>query len=346
MGLSLGALAVRFGLELQGDPEAEVSTVASLREAGPGSVSFLANPRYRRYLAETRAGAVVLDRASAAGCPVPALIAANPYAAYARIAAELYPAASVLPGIHPSAVVDPAARVAADACIGPQAVVEAGAEIGPRAQVGPSSVVMRSARIGADTRLVARVTIYPDVVIGARCVLHAGAVIGADGFGFAPDHDGFVKVPQVGSVRIGDDVEIGANTTVDRGAIEDTVLEEGVKLDNLVQVGHNVRIGAHTVVAGCAGISGSTTIGRRCMIGGAAGTVGHIEIGDDVVVSGLTMVTRSLKEPGMYSSGWPAVPADEWRRIVAHVRRLERLDRRVALLEGRRTQRQDDGEDG
>ncbi|MCU0977294.1 MAG: UDP-3-O-(3-hydroxymyristoyl)glucosamine N-acyltransferase [Steroidobacteraceae bacterium] len=344
MGISLGALAVRFGLELQGDPDAEVATVASLREAGPGSVSFLANPRYRRYLAETRAGAVVLDRAAAAECPVPALIAANPYAAYARIAAELYPVPPVAPGVHPSAVVDPAARVSGDACIGPQAIVEAGAEIGPRALVGPASVVMAGARIGADTRLVARVTVYPGVVIGMRGVLHAGAVIGADGFGFAPDRDGFVKVPQVGSVRIGDDVEIGANTTVDRGAIEDTVIEDGVKLDNLVQVGHNVRIGAHTVVAGCAGISGSTTIGRRCMIGGAAGTVGHIEIADDVVVSGLTMVTRSLKEPGMYSSGWPAVPADEWRRIVAHVRRLERLDQRVARLEGRRKGGQSEGE--
>ena len=344
MGISLGALAVRFGLELQGDPGVEVDAVASLREAGPGSVSFLANPRYRRYLAETRAGAVVLDRASAAGCPVPALIAGNPYAAYARIAAVLYPVPPVAPGVHPSAVVDPAARVAADACIGPQAIVEAGAEIGPRALVGPASVVMQGARIGADTRLVVRVTIYPGVVIGTRCVLHAGAVIGADGFGFAPDRDGFVKVPQVGSVLVGDDVEIGANTTVDRGAIEDTVIEDGVKLDNLVQVGHNVRIGAHTVVAGCAGISGSTVIGRRCMIGGAAGTVGHIEIADDVVVSGLTMVTRSLKEPGMYSSGWPAVPADEWRRIVAHVRRLERLDQRVARLEGRRKGEESEGE--
>jgi UDP-3-O-[3-hydroxymyristoyl] glucosamine N-acyltransferase len=223
-------------------------------------------------------------------------------------------------------------------------VVEADAAIGPRAFVGAGCIVMRGARVGADSRLVARVTLYREVTVGARCVLHAGAVIGADGFGFAPDRDGYVKVPQVGSVRIGDDVEIGANTTVDRGAIEDTVIEDGVKLDNLVQVGHNVRIGAHTVVAGCAGISGSTTIGRRCMIGGAAGTVGHIEIGDDVAISGLTMVTRSLKEPGMYSSGWPAVPADEWRRIVAHVRRLDRLNERVARLEGRGGRESGEGE--
>lgn len=334
MAHTLGALAVRFGLELRGDPDLEVSRVASLGEAGPDAVSFLANPRYRRFLSATRAGAVVLDPASAQDCPVPALLAGNPYAAYARIAALLHPAPPVTAGTHPTAAVDPSAEVAPDACVGPQAVVEAGAVIGPRALVGPGSIVMQGARVGADSRLVVRVTLYPGVSIGARCVLHAGAVIGADGFGFAPDRDGYVKVPQVGAVRIGDDVEIGANTTVDRGAIGDTVLEDGVKLDNLVQVGHNVRIGAHTVVAGCAGISGSTTIGRRCMIGGAAGIVGHLEIGDDVAVSGLTMVTRSLQGPGMYSSGWPAVPAAEWRRMVARLRRLDRLEARLARLEG------------
>ena len=174
-----------------------------------------------------------------------------------------------------------------------------------------------------------------ELLIGQRCVMHAGAVIGADGFGFAPDRDGYVKVPQVGGVRIGNDVEIGANTTVDRGAIDDTVIEDGVKLDNLVQVGHNVRIGEHTVVAGCAGISGSTTIGKRCMIGGSAGLVGHIELGDDVLITGLTMVTRSLKGPGIYSSGMPSLPAAEWRKTVARLRRLQRLERRVASLEGR-----------
>jgi UDP-3-O-[3-hydroxymyristoyl] glucosamine N-acyltransferase len=167
-------------------------------------------------------------------------------------------------------------------------------------------------------------------------VMHAGAVIGADGFGFAPDRDGYVKVPQVGGVRIGNDVEIGANTTVDRGAIDDTVIDDGVKLDNLVQVGHNVRIGEHTVIAGCAGISGSTTIGKRCMIGGSSGTVGHIELGDDVMITGLTMVTRSLKEPGIYSSGLPAIPAAEWRKAVARLHRLQRLERRIAMLEGRK----------
>lgn len=335
MGTTLGELAVRFGLELAGDPSLEVSAVATLQSAGPGHVSFLANPRYRRHLAGTRASAVVLDPGNAAGCPVAALVSTNPYAAYARIAQVLHPEPAATAGIHPSAVVDPAANVSPEASIAPQAVIEAGVVVGPRAIVGPGCILMRDAQVGPDSRLLARVTLYPGVVIGSRCVLHAGVVIGADGFGFAPDRDGYVKVPQIGSVRIGDDVDIGANTTIDRGAIEDTVIEDGVKLDNLVQVGHNVHIGAHTVLAGCVGISGSTTIGKRCMIGGSSGTVGHIELGDDVLVTGLTMVTRSLMEPGIYSSGWPAVPAAQWRRTVARVRRLASLDRRLAVLEGR-----------
>jgi len=333
MATTLGELAVRFGLELAGDPDTKVTGVATLASAGPGTVTFLANPRYRRHLPATRAAAVVLDPGSAADCPVAALVAANPYAAFARIAQVLHPRPAVQGGIHPSAVVDARASVAPDAAIGAHAFIEAEAVIGPRALIGPGSIVMRGARIGADTRLIARVTVYPGVEIGARGVLHAGAVLGADGFGFASDRDGYVSVPQIGGVRIGDDVEIGANTTVDRGAIEDTVIEDGVKLDNLVQIGHNVRIGAHTVVAGCVGISGSTTIGRRCMIGGAVGIVGHLEIGDDVVVTGYSMVTRSLKGPGMYSSGLPAVPTGEWRKVVARLRRLDATERRLAALE-------------
>jgi len=335
MGTTLGELAVRFGLELAGDPGLAVTGVATLQAAGPGSVSFLANPRYRRHLAATHAAAVVIDAASAADCPVASLVSANPYADFARIAQLLHPAVVDNPGIHPSAAVDPTAEVAPDATVGPQAVVEAGAVVGPRACIGPGSIVMRGARIGPDTRLVAHVTVCAGVVIGQRCTLHPGSVIGADGFGFAPDADGFVKVPQLGSVRIGDDVDIGANTTVDRGTIEDTVIEDGVKIDNLVQVGHNVHIGAHTVVAGCVGISGSTVIGRRCMLGGAVGLAGHLELGDDVVVSGFSMVSRSLKEPGMYSSGMPAVPATQWRRMVARLRRLDSLERRLAALEAR-----------
>jgi UDP-3-O-[3-hydroxymyristoyl] glucosamine N-acyltransferase len=302
MPLRLAELAVRFGCELQGDPDALVERVAPLQEATPGSLAFLANPRYRRFLAGTRATAVVLDAGSAGECPVAALISRNPYATYARIAQLLYPAPPVVAGRHPTAVVEPGAQVDPSAWIGALAHVAAGATIGPRVFVGPGSVVLAGAQVGSDTRLVARVTLCESVRIGERCILHPGCVIGADGFGQAPDAGTYVKVPQVGSAVLGDDVEVGANTTIDRGTIGETLIAEGVKIDNQVQIGHNVRIGAHTVIAGCAGISGSATIGQRCMIGGMVGIVGHLEICDDVAITGRTMVSSSIRQPGVYSS--------------------------------------------
>jgi UDP-3-O-[3-hydroxymyristoyl] glucosamine N-acyltransferase len=320
---SLGELAVRFGLTLRGEPELKVRSVATLSRAETGGLSFLANSRYRRQLESTRATAVLVNAEDEAHCPVAALIHPNPYLAYARIASLLHPASSVAPGKHPSAVISSSARIAASASIGPLAVVEDDAEIGERVSIGPASIVQRGARIGADSILVSRVTLYPGVSLGARCILHAGAVVGADGFGFASNSGSWVKVPQVGSVRIGDDVEIGANTTIDRGAIDDTVVENGVKLDNQIQVGHNVVIGAHTAIAACTGISGSTVIGQRCMIGGMVGFAGHLTIADDVVVTGCSLVSASIKKPGSYSSGMPTVETRLWRRMVAHLRRLD-----------------------
>ncbi len=324
---SLGELAVRFGLGLRGQPDLRVSKVATLSRAEPGSLSFLANPRYRKQMESTRATAVLVAPEYAAGCPVAALIDPNPYLAYARIADLLHPQTPPAAGIHPTAVVSPGARIAASATVGPLAVVEDGAEIGDRAFVGPGSIVQRGAGIGADSRLMSRVSVCAGVRIGRRCILHAGAVIGADGFGFAPDRGTWVKVPQVGGVQIGDDVEVGANTTIDRGAIDDTIVEHGVKLDNQIQVGHNVTIGAHTAIAGCVGISGSTTIGRRCMIGGGVGIAGHLTIADDVVVTGCSLVSASIKEAGSYSSGMPTVETRRWRRMVAHLRRLDKKER-------------------
>jgi UDP-3-O-[3-hydroxymyristoyl] glucosamine N-acyltransferase len=324
---SLGELSVRFGLELRGSPEVRISHVATLAEAREGSLSFLANSRYRRSLRETRASAVILEPAEAQACPVAALITPNPYLMYARIASLFHPEPGVEPGIHPSAVVADRARIAASAAVGPLAVIEADVDIGDRVQIGPGCIVQAGARIGADTRLIARVNLYAGVRIGERCVLHAGVVIGADGFGFASDRGTWVKVPQVGTVRIGDDVEIGANTTVDRGAIEDTVIEQGVKLDNQIQVGHNVTIGAHTAIAGCTGISGSTTLGKRCRIGGMVGFAGHLTIADDVVVTGCSLVSASIREAGSYSSGMPTVPTRQWRRMVASLRRLGERER-------------------
>ncbi|HEX4239932.1 MAG TPA: UDP-3-O-(3-hydroxymyristoyl)glucosamine N-acyltransferase [Steroidobacteraceae bacterium] len=321
--ISLGELAVRFGLRLRGDPDLKIDRVATLANAGPGTLSFLANPHYRRQLETSRATAVVVSEAHVDACRGAALIDANPYLAYARIAQLLYPSDGPEPGRHPSAVVSARAAVADSASIGPLCVIEDGAEIGERAWLGPGCLVLKGARLGADSRLVAGVTLCADVTLGVRCLVHPGVVVGADGFGFAPDAGTWAKVPQVGSVRIGDDVEIGANTTIDRGAIDDTVVEDGVKLDNQIQVGHNVTIGAHTAVAGCVGISGSTTIGRRCMIGGAVGIAGHLTIADDVVVTGCSLVSASIKQAGSYSSGMPAVETRKWRRMVARLRRLD-----------------------
>jgi UDP-3-O-[3-hydroxymyristoyl] glucosamine N-acyltransferase len=333
MPARLAELAVRFGCELHGDPDTLVDRVAPLQDAGPGAVSFLANPRYRRHLATTRASVVVLDAKTAPECPVAALVARNPYATYARIAQVLYPTPPVVPGCHPSAVVEAGAEVDPTAAIGARAYVARGARVGPRASVGPGSVVLEDVEIGADSRLVASVTLGPGTRIGRRCILQPGCVIGADGFGQAPDRDGYVKVPQVGSVVIGDDVEVGSNSTIDRGAIDDTVIGDGVKIDNLVQVGHNVRIGEHTVIAGCVGVSGSVTIGRRCMLGGQVGVAGHLEICDDVALTGRTMVASSILKPGVYSSGLTADDAARFRRNAVRFNQLDELAKRLHRLE-------------
>jgi UDP-3-O-[3-hydroxymyristoyl] glucosamine N-acyltransferase len=324
---SLGELAVRFGLELQGSPDTRVSRIATLAEAAPGSLSFLADSRHRRELAATRASAVILAAADAPACPVAALVTDNPRLAFARLGALLHPEPRPAPGVHPTAVVAPGVQVPGSVTVGPLAVIEEDVLLGERSWVGPGCIVQRGARVGEDTRLVARVNLYPGVELGARCLIHAGAVIGADGFGLAPDRGTWVKVPQVGSVRVGDDVEIGANTTVDRGAIGDTVIGEGAKLDNQIQVGHNVSIGAHTAIAACTGISGSTSIGKRCMVGGMVGFAGHLTIADDVVITGCSLVSASIREAGSYSSGMPTVPTRAWRRMVAHLRRFGEKER-------------------
>jgi len=337
MSVTLGELAVRFGCALKGDPDARVSHVASLDSADAASVTFLANQRFRRYLATTRAGAVVLDPKLADQCPAPALLASNPYAIYARIAGVLHPAPEVVPGCHASAVVDPTANVDPSVHVGPGVVIGARSAIGPRVLLGPGTVVAEDVTIGADTRLSANVTLCRAVTLGARCILHPGVVIGADGFGFAPDQGGWIKVPQVGTVRIGDDVEIGANTTIDRGAINDTLIGEGVKLDNQIQIGHNVQIGAHTAIAACTGVSGSAIIGRRCMIGGQVGIAGQLTICDDVIVTGQSLVSSSIRKPGSYSSAISIDDTRHFRKNAARFHHLDELAREVLKL--RRGQR-------
>ncbi|MGH8179212.1 MAG: UDP-3-O-(3-hydroxymyristoyl)glucosamine N-acyltransferase [Steroidobacter sp.] len=337
MTASLGELAVRYGCTLKGDPEARVSRVATLEGADSRALTFFANPRYRRFLAETKAGVVVLEPKFAGDCPVPALLAKNPYATYARIAAFLHPAPALAPGRHASAVIDSSAVIDASASIGPQVVIGAGARIAARVLVGPGCVVLAGASIGADTRLIANVTLCMEVVIGARCLLHPGVVVGADGFGIAPDQGEWVKIPQVGSVRIGDDVEIGANTTIDRGAIEDTIIGDGVKLDNQVQIAHNVQIGAHTAMAGSSGVAGSSTIGKRCMIGGQVGIAGHLTICDDVVLTGKSFVSSSIHKPGYYSSGLPVDEAARFRKNAARFYQLDEFVREVRRQRGAAT---------
>jgi UDP-3-O-[3-hydroxymyristoyl] glucosamine N-acyltransferase len=334
MAVRLAELAVRFGCELRGDPETTVDRVAPLDGASADALAFLANPRYLKHLKATLAGAVVLDAASAASCPVPALISANPYATYARIAQVLYPEPAFPGGRHASAIVEPGADIDPAAWIGPGSYVGRCVRIGARTYVGPGCVILDEATLGADCRLVARVTVCRGVLIGQRCIFAPGAVIGADGFGHAPDTDGYVKIPQVGTVVLGDDVDVGANTTIDRGTIGDTVIENGVKIDNLCMVAHNVRVGAHTVMAAMVGIAGSSTVGRRCMLGGQSGISGHLSICDDVALTGKTMVSRSITRPGVYSGNLPADEARSFRRNSARFQKLDELARRVRRLEG------------
>jgi UDP-3-O-[3-hydroxymyristoyl] glucosamine N-acyltransferase len=331
----LDALSAQLGLPFVGDPATRVGRVADLAAAEPDCLSFLGDPSYRKWLPQTRAGVVILAQGDASACPAAALISPNPYLSFARAARLLYPMETHPGGIHPSAVVDPSAQVDPSAWIGPLCVLEAGVWIGPRVVVGPGCILGEGVRVGADSRLVARVTLCRRTQVGQRALIHPGAVIGRAGFGFAKDGECWVRIPQVGRAVLGDDVEIGANTTVDRGAIEDTVIGDGVKIDNQIQIGHNVRIGEHTAMAANTGISGSTRIGRNCTISGAVGMAGHLNIGDNVHFTGMAMVTRSFPEPGVYSSGIPAMPNGEWRRNAARFRQLDELARRLKQLEAR-----------
>jgi UDP-3-O-[3-hydroxymyristoyl] glucosamine N-acyltransferase len=336
MAVTLGELAVRFGLGLRGDPDRTVDHVGTLAAAGPRGVAFLANPRLVGQLATAQCAAIVLHPQMLAATALDCLLSTNPHLSFAHIASLLHPLPTAAPGVHPSAVVAADAIVDPSAHIGPLAVVGARSRIGARVFVGPGSLVGEEVVLAADVRLVARVTLLERVQVGARSVLHPGAVVGAAGFGYAQDGERWVHVPQVGSVRIGEDVEIGANTTIDRGAIEDTVIGDGVKMDNLVQVGHNCVVGAHTALAGCVGLAGSTRIGARCRLGGGVGVAGHLSICDDVTLTGTSFVTSDIREPGVYSGGGiPVEPTTEWRRIVGRVKRLDSLSRRVGALERR-----------
>ena len=323
------ALADRFGLLLRGEDRV-VTGVGTLASATPEQLSFLANPRYRSQLDTSRAGVVVVREQDAGEHAGTVLFAANPYVAFAKIAALFEPACEHLSGIHPSAVIDASAQVDPTASVGPHASIGARSRIGAGATIGPGCVIGPDCEVGDGCHLVARATLVKRVRLGQRVLIHPGAVLGADGFGLAMDAGRWIKVPQLGGVVIGNDCEIGANTTIDRGALEDTVLEDDVRLDNQIQIGHNVHIGAHTAMAGCSAAAGSARIGKRCLIGGGAGILGHLELCDGVVITAMTLVTHSIKTPGEYSSGTPLMDNRSWRKNAARFRQLDRIARRLA----------------
>jgi UDP-3-O-[3-hydroxymyristoyl] glucosamine N-acyltransferase len=334
-GIPLRVLAERSGAQLVGAGDVLIQRVAALDEADAGAIVFLSNPKYRGQLAATRASAAIVSPRDADATVLPKLVTPNPYATYARVAAIFHPPPAALPGIHPAAIVADTSRIAQSATVGAYVVVGERTTIGERVQIHAGCIVGDDCAIADDAILHPRSVVCRHTAIGPRTIIHSGAVIGADGFGMAELDGRWLKIPQVGGVVIGADVEIGANTTIDRGALGDTVIEDDVKLDNQIQIGHNCRIGAHTAIAGCAGIAGSTRIGRNCKIGGAAMIAGHLEIVDGVVISAATGVFTSIHAAGVYTAVFPALPHRDWQHVASIVRRLRTLAERVRVLERR-----------
>ena len=333
MSFTLAKLSELTSTTTFGDPDCEIDRVDSLRQATDGAIAFFANPRLKQDLKRTRASAVILKEEHLEDCPGNALLTDNPYLVFARVAGLLNPPPAPAPGIHPAAVVSKTAKVGEGCSIGPGTVIDDDCVIGNNTCIGPNCCLHAACEVGENCRLVSQITLCEKTVLGQRVIIHPGVVVGSDGFGLASEGDEWVKIPQLGRVRIGDDVEIGANTTIDCGALEDTVLEEGVKLDNQIQVAHNVRIGAHTVIAGCTGISGSTTIGRFCRIGGATSIGGHLEIADHVTLGGMTRVGQSIEKAGTFVSGTPMQPYRDWLRSSALYKKLGQLAERIKKLE-------------
>lgn len=334
MQYKLSELVNGLDATIKGDPNCLISGVCPIEQSQPGRITFLTNTLYRKHLATTQASAVVVTAEDAAHCPANAVISRNPYYVYAKIAAHFEEQPTLVSGVHATAVIGTGCQIAPSAMIGAHCVIGNHVTIGADAIIGPGCIIGDSSEIGDASRLDAGVTLYHKVKVGKRARLMSGVVIGSDGFGFANQKGAWHKVPQLGGVTIGDDVDIGSNTTIDRGAVENTVIEDGVKLDNLIQVGHNVRIGANTIIAGCVAIAGSTVIGKHCMIGGATCFAGHITICDQAMITGMTAVTKSIPEPGIYSSGIVgAVSNHEFRKNNARFHRLEHLMQRVKTLE-------------
>jgi UDP-3-O-[3-hydroxymyristoyl] glucosamine N-acyltransferase len=334
VSVRLDEIVARFGGSLVGDGSIVVSGIATLANATPQQLSFLANPKYRSQLTTTAAAAVILAPDAASDCRAAAIVTPQPYLYLARVSQWLNAPERPAAGIHPTAVVE--TSIPQDCAIGPHVWIGHGATIGAGAVICANCSIGPGTVIGAGSWLHPNVSVYRDCIVGERAIVHAGAIIGSDGFGFAREQDGsWLKIPQTGRVVIGNDVEIGAGTTIDRGALEDTVIEDGVKLDNQIQVGHNVRIGAHTAMAGCVGIAGSATIGRRCTVGGGAVILGHLTLADDVNISAGTLVAKSIPTPGNYTGTVPFLEHDAWLKNFARLRHLDAMADKIRALEAR-----------
>lgn len=338
---TLAEIAARLGGDVLGDAQTRISQVASVGNAATGDITFLANPKFRSQLAACRASAVILRADAVDDFDGARIVTANPYAYYARVATLLNPYQAGFSGIHPSAFAE--SPVPPSASLGPNVVIGKGVTLGENVVLGAGCVVGDGVSIGDGTVFHPRVTVYYGCQVGARCIVHSGAVIGSDGFGFAPDGQDWVKIPQIGRVRIGNDVEIGANTTIDRGAIDDTVIDDGCKLDNLVHVGHNCVIGRNSVLAGCAGVAGSTVFGEHCIVGGAGMISGHLNIASGTTISGGSTLMKSIAKPGVYTSVFPIDTHEDWLRNASHLRRLSKLADRIADLEKQLKQKDIEG---
>ena len=330
---TLGALAGLLDARLIGDENCVIDGLATLKLGAPGKLCFLSNPAYIGQLADCRASAVILEQKFVASCPVNKLVSASPYVSFAKASQLFDSAPDVIPGVHPSASIHESVQLSENCSIGANAVVAAGVRLGKESIIGAGCVVGENCTLGEHCRLYANATLYHGVRLGNRVLIHAGAVVGADGFGFAFDGTKSVKINQLGAVEIGDDVEIGAGTTIDRGALDDTIIEQGVKIDNQVQIGHNCVIGAHTVICGCSAIAGSTTVGSYCVLGGGSGVVGHIQIADRVRIAARTLVSQSISESGDYASGTGFMKSALWRRNAVRFSKLDEMAKRISRLE-------------
>ncbi len=330
---TLGELADLLDVDLCGERSIIVDGLSTLKNALPGKLSFLSNPRYVSQLADCKASAVIIDPEFSGVCQCAQLLSPSPYVTYAKASQLFLPERAESTGIHSTAHVHPSVTLGADVTIGVNAVIEAGVVIGDRSTIGAGTFVGSRSRIGSDSTLFANVTVYHDVTVGKNAIIHSSVVLGADGFGFAFDGQQSIKIAQLGGVSIGDDVEIGAGSTVDRGALDDTIIEQGVKIDNQVQIAHNCVIGAHTIICGCSAIAGSTTIGKYCTIGGAVGVIGHLRIADKVMISAMSLVNQSIPESGIYSSGTGLLESKEWKRNIVRFRQLDDMAKRLRELE-------------